>query len=142
MLAKSEQEILDDKRIALVASAGIASERAPLGIRVMKAGKDYLSDKPAMTTLAQLAEVRKVQAQTKRIFSVMYSERHENRATVKAGDLVQAGAIGKCLLARASGESEPAQYLSKRWGLRRVHGCARRAHSTYASSIDVGMKRL
>ena len=94
VLAKGEQEILDDKRIALVASAGIANERAPLGIRVMKAGKDYLSDKPAMTTLAQLAEVRKVQAETKRIFSVMYSERHENRATVKAGDLVQAGAIG------------------------------------------------
>ena len=45
-LAKSEQEILDDKRIALVASAAIASERAPLGIRVMKAGKDFLSDKP------------------------------------------------------------------------------------------------
>src|SRR6185295_16145316 len=49
VLAKREQEILDDKRIALVASAGIANERAPLGIRVMKAGKDYLSDKPAMT---------------------------------------------------------------------------------------------
>ena len=94
VLAKSGQEILDDKRIALVASAGIANERAPLGIRVMKAGKDFLSDKPAMTTLAQLAEVRKVQAETKRIFSVMYSERHENRATVKAGELVQAGAIG------------------------------------------------
>ena len=93
-LAKSEQEILDDKGIALVASAAIASERAPLGVRVMKAGKDFLSDKPAMTTLAQLAEARKVQAETKRIFSVMYSERHENRATVKAGDLVQAGAIG------------------------------------------------
>ena len=97
VLAKNEQEILDDKRIALVASAAIANERAPLGIRVMKAGKDYLSDKPAMTTLAQLAEVRKVQAQTKRIYSVMYSERHENRATVKAGDLVQAGAIGKVI---------------------------------------------
>jgi predicted dehydrogenase len=94
VLAKSDQEILDDKRIQLVTSASIANERAPLGIRVMKAGKDFLSDKPAMTTLAQLAEVRKVQAETKRIFSVMYSERHENRATVKAGELVQAGAIG------------------------------------------------
>jgi len=97
VLARSEQEILDDRRIALVASAAIASERAPLGVRVMKAGKDFLSDKPAMTTLAQLAEVRKVQAETKRIFSVMYSERHENRATVKAGDLVKAGAIGKVI---------------------------------------------
>ena len=96
-LAKSEDEILGDKRIQLVTSASIANERAPLGIRVMKAGKDFLSDKPAMTTLAQLAEVRKVQADTKRIYSVMYSERHENRATVKAGELVQAGAIGRVI---------------------------------------------
>ena len=97
VLVRSEQEILDDKRIQLVTSAAIASERAPLGIRVMKAGKDYLSDKPSMTTLAQLAEVRKAQAETKRIFSVMYSERHENRATVRAGELVKAGAIGRVI---------------------------------------------
>ena len=66
-LAKSEQEILDDPNIKLVVSASIASDRAPLGIRVMKAGKDFMSDKPAMTTLEQLAEVRKVQAETRRI---------------------------------------------------------------------------
>ena len=56
VLAKSEQEILDDKRIALVASAGIASERAPLGIRVMKAGKDYLlriSMKPSVPRIVR-----------------------------------------------------------------------------------------
>ena len=32
-----------------------------------------------------------MQAQTKRIYSIMYSERFENRATVKAGELVKAG---------------------------------------------------
>jgi predicted dehydrogenase len=61
----------------------------------MQHGKDYMSDKPGITTLEQLAEVRRVQAQTKRIYSIMYSERFENRATVKAGELVRAGAIGK-----------------------------------------------
>ncbi len=50
-----------------------------------------------MTSLAQLAAVRRVQAQTKRIYSILYSERHENRATVKAGELVKAGAIGKVI---------------------------------------------
>ena len=60
----------------------------------MQHGKDYMSDKPGITTLEQLAEVRKVQAETKRIYSIMYSERLENRATVKAGELVKAGAIG------------------------------------------------
>ncbi len=94
-LAKSEDEILNDPSIQLVASASIPNLRAPLGIRVMKRGKDYLSDKPAITTLQQLAEVRKVSAQTGRMFAIMYSERLEVRAAVQAGYLVKAGAIGK-----------------------------------------------
>ena len=96
-LAKDEKEILDDKSIQLVLSSIIASERAPLGVRVMKSGKDYMSDKPGITTLEQLAEVRKVQKATGRIYSIMYSERFENRATVKAGELVKAGAIGNVI---------------------------------------------
>ena len=94
-LAKDEREILEDPRIQLVVSASIANERAPLGVRVMQHGKDYMVDKPGITTLEQLAEVRRVQAETKRIYSICYSERLENEATVKAGDLVKAGAIGK-----------------------------------------------
>jgi predicted dehydrogenase len=96
-LAKSEDEILNDKSVQLVVSAGIPDERAPLGVRVMKAGKDYMADKPGITTLEQLAEVRRVQQQTKRIYSIMFSERFENRATVKAGELVKAGAIGQVI---------------------------------------------
>jgi predicted dehydrogenase len=94
-VASSAKEILEDKSIQVIMSSGIASERAPLGIEVMKHGKDYLVDKPGITTLEQLAEVRKVQKATKRIYSILFSERFENRATVKAGDLVRAGAIGK-----------------------------------------------
>lgn len=96
-LARSEAEILNDPAIKLVVSAAIPDERGPLGIRVMKAGKDYMADKPGITTLEQLAEVRKVQQQTKRIYSIMYSERFENKATVKAGELVKAGAIGQVI---------------------------------------------
>jgi predicted dehydrogenase len=91
----SENEILESSSIQLVLSAAIPDERAPTGIRVMQHGKDYMSDKPGITTLEQLAEVRRVQAQSKRIYSIMYSERMENRATVKAGELVKAGAIGR-----------------------------------------------
>jgi predicted dehydrogenase len=92
--AASQKEILDDKSIQLIVSASIPVERAPLGIEVMKSGKDFMVDKPGITTLDQLAEVRKVQKQTKRIYSIMYSERFENRATIKAGELVKSGAIG------------------------------------------------
>jgi predicted dehydrogenase len=96
-LAGSAREILEDPSIQLVVSAGIPNERAPLGIEVMRHGKDYMSDKPGMTTLEQLEEARRVQAETKRIYSILYSERHENRATVKAGELVKAGAIGQVI---------------------------------------------
>ena len=95
--AMNEKEILEDKSIHLVLSSIIPNERAPLGIRVMQHGKDYMSDKPGITSLAQLDEVRRVQKQTGRIYSIMYSERFENKATVKAGELVQSGAIGKVI---------------------------------------------
>lgn len=93
--AKSEQEVLEDKSIQLILSAAIASERAPIGIKAMQHGKDFMADKPGITSLEQLAQVRKVQKDTKRIYSIMYSERFENRATVKAGELIREGAIGK-----------------------------------------------
>ncbi|MBC9032253.1 Gfo/Idh/MocA family oxidoreductase [Sphingomonas sp. JC676] len=94
-LARSEAEILGDKSIQLVAGAPIPDLRAPLGIRVMRAGKDYLGDKPAITTLAQLALVRKAVKETGRKFAIMYSERLESRASVHAGQLVDEGRIGK-----------------------------------------------
>lgn len=94
-VAADPREILEDQSIQLIMSSGIPVERAPLGIEVMKHGKDYLVDKPGIISLKQLTEVRKVQQQTKRIYSIMFSERHENRATVKAGELVKAGVIGK-----------------------------------------------
>jgi predicted dehydrogenase len=95
--AADKKEILEDKSIQLVLSSGIPVERAPLGIEVMRHGKDYLVDKPGITTLDQLAQVRRVQKETRRIYSIMYSERFENRATVKAGELVNSGAIGKVI---------------------------------------------
>ncbi len=95
--ARSEAEILEDARIHMVVTAGIPCERAPLGIRAMQHGKDFMTDKPGFTTLDQLAEARRMQAETQRIYSVCYSERFENGATTKAGELVQAGAIGRVI---------------------------------------------
>ena len=52
-LAGSKNEILEDRSIQLIMSSGIPVERAPLGIEVMKNGKDYLVDKPGITSLEQ-----------------------------------------------------------------------------------------
>lgn len=93
--AKTEDEILEDNSIQLVASASIPVDRASLGIRVMKSGKDFMVDKPGILTLEQFEQVKKVQKETKRIYSIKYSERLGNRASVYAGELIQTGAIGK-----------------------------------------------
>lgn len=86
--------LLDDPSIALILSSAVNADRADIAIAAMRAGKDVMVDKPGVTTLEQLAAVRKVQQETGRIFSICYSEHFENRATVKAGELIAAGAIG------------------------------------------------
>ncbi|MBS1799338.1 MAG: Gfo/Idh/MocA family oxidoreductase [Acidobacteria bacterium] len=96
-MVKSEDEILNDPSIQLVLSSTIPDQRAPLGIRAMKKGKDYLSDKPGATSLAQIDEIRKTISETKRIYAILYSERFEVKAAIKAGDLVKAGAIGRVI---------------------------------------------
>jgi predicted dehydrogenase len=95
--AKSQDEVLHDPLVQLVLSSQIANERAGIGVRAMKAGKDFLSDKPGITTLDDLALVRKAIAETGRIYAIMYSERLEVRAAVYAGELIKQGAIGKVI---------------------------------------------
>jgi len=96
-LVSTEDAVLADNSLQLVLSSAIPNERAPIGIRAMRHGKDYLSDKPGVTTLEQLAEIRKTIAETGKIFAIMYSERLEVKAAVEAGYLVQQGAIGKVI---------------------------------------------
>lgn len=96
-IARDEDEILEDESIQLILGAPIPDRRAPLGVRAMRAGKDYLADKPGIVTLEQLAEVRRAVAETGRKFAIMYSERLEVRSAVYAGELIRQGAIGKVI---------------------------------------------
>ena len=118
-LAASEDEILGEKSIQLVAGAPIPDLRAPLGIRCMRAGKDYLADKPGITTLKQLSDVRKAVKETGRKFAIMYSERLEVRSAVYAGELIKQGAIGRVVQTvnlaphRVNAPSRPAWFFDK-----------------------------
>jgi hypothetical protein len=96
-IAATQDEILEDPTVQLVLTSQIASERAGIAVRAMKHGKDFLSDKPGMTTLEQLADVRKTIAETKRVYAILYSELLEVKAAVYAGVLVRQGAIGKVI---------------------------------------------
>ncbi|WP_314426537.1 Gfo/Idh/MocA family oxidoreductase [uncultured Microbacterium sp.] len=95
--AGSERAVLDDPDVRLVASASIANQRAPLGVRVLDAGKDFFADKPAITTMDDLAAARAAVARTGRTFAVYYGERVHSEAAILAGQLIDQGAIGRVL---------------------------------------------
>lgn len=93
--ARSLEEILDDTDVHLVAAAAVPSERGPLGCRVLRAGKDYFTDKTPFTSLEQLGEARETVAATGRKYMVYYSERLHVECAVHAGKLIADGAIGR-----------------------------------------------
>ncbi len=96
-IAATQDEILTDPSIQLVLTSQVPCERAGIAVRAMRNGKDFLSDKPGMISLEQLAEVRRIIAETKRIYAILYSELLEVKAAMYAGVLVQQGAIGKVI---------------------------------------------
>jgi len=89
-----KRAVLEDNSISLVVSSITPDLRAALAIEVMRHGKDVMVDKPGCITLDELAELRRVQHETGRIWSVCFSERFEQKATERAAELVAAGAIG------------------------------------------------
>ncbi|WP_438348150.1 Gfo/Idh/MocA family protein [Paenibacillus sp. FA6] len=95
--AESEQEVLQDAEVRMVAGAAITSDRCALGMRVMSHGKHYFTDKAPLTTLEQLAEAKQKVEETGLKYAVYYSERLHNESAVYAGQLIEQGAIGRVL---------------------------------------------
>ncbi|WMJ86594.1 Gfo/Idh/MocA family protein [Anaerocolumna sp. MB42-C2] len=95
--ARSEEEVLSDQEVRLVAGAAVTSERCALGLRVMDAGKDYFTDKAPLTTLEQLEMAKAKVKETGRKYAVYYSERIHVEDAVFAGQLIEQGAIGKVI---------------------------------------------
>lgn len=90
-----EAAILSDSEVRLVATADIPVRRADLGVRVMRAGKDFFTDKAASVGHDQLDRLEKAINETGRRFFVFYSERVASPAAVCAKELIDKGAIGK-----------------------------------------------
>jgi len=94
---EDRRRILDDPEIQMILISAVPEDRAGFAIEAMRAGKDVMVDKPGCTTLEQLSNIRKVQAETGRIWSVNFSERFEVPAVTKADELVKDGAIGRVI---------------------------------------------
>lgn len=117
--ATSLDQILNDPEVRLVAAAAIPNLRGPLGCRVMLAGKDYFTDKTPFTTFDQLAEARRIAAQTGRKYMVYFSERLHVECAVFAGQLIQEDAIGRVVQVtgfgphRLNASSRPGWFFKK-----------------------------
>lgn len=111
--------ILDDTAIRLVAAAAVPCDRGPLGIRVMDSGKDYFTDKTPFTSLEQLEAAKRAVTRTGRKYAVYYSERLHVECAVHAGDLIEAGAIGRVIQViglgphRLSADKRPAWFFER-----------------------------
>ena len=114
------ERLLDDPDIDLILTAERFCDRAGTAIEAMRRGKDVLVDKPGCTSLDQLAALRATVAETGRIWMVDFSEHFEVPATVKAIELVRAGAIGRVLQTvglgphRLNAQLRPAWFFDKR----------------------------
>ncbi|GEK89489.1 Predicted dehydrogenase [Alkalibacterium putridalgicola] len=118
-VAESIDQILKDPEVKLVAAAAIPNERSALGNRVMKAGKDYFSDKTAFTTMEQLEETKKVVEETGQKYWVYFSERLHVEGAIFAGQLIEDGVIGDVIQITGFGphrlnkESRPDWFFNK-----------------------------
>lgn len=117
--AVSEEEILQDPEVRLVAAAAVPCLRGPLGVKVMEHHKHYFTDKTPFTTLGQLEQARMVSAATGYKYAVYYSERLHVESAVFAGQLVQSGAIGRVVQVlglgphRLSAATRPAWFFER-----------------------------
>jgi predicted dehydrogenase len=96
-VAYSEAELLGFPDLKLITAAGIPSERAAFGHRVMRAGMDYLVDKCPFTTLEQLRETERVVAETQRLHSVYFAERLHTESGWYLGELARQGVFGQLI---------------------------------------------
>lgn len=96
-VVSSLEEILEDESIHMVAAAAVPNLRSPLGNQVMKAGKDYFTDKTGFTSLEQLEETKKVVKETGQRYFIYFSERIHVEAAVLAGQLIEDGEIGEVI---------------------------------------------
>jgi predicted dehydrogenase len=92
---RSLDEVLEKREVRLVAAAAIPNERGELGCRVMRAGKDYFTDKTPFTSLEQLRQAERTAAETGRKYAVYYSERLHVESAVHAGQLIRDGVVGR-----------------------------------------------
>jgi predicted dehydrogenase len=93
--SSSIDAIIEDPSIDLIVTAAIPRDRGDIALRALRAGKHVVADKPGVTTLEGLEQLRQAVAETDRRWWVMFGERFENRAVAEACTRARLGDIGQ-----------------------------------------------
>ncbi|MBM6593189.1 Gfo/Idh/MocA family protein [Microvirga pudoricolor] len=89
------RRLMEDPSVDVILSAAVPCDRAGIAVEAMGHGKDVMVDKPGVTSLDQLAAVERAVAETRRIFSICFSERFIVPATLVAEKIIRDGTIGR-----------------------------------------------
>lgn len=102
--ARSLESILADDDVDLVVTVGVPADRAPVAVAALEAGRSVLSAKPGVTRRSDLDRIAGVVAEREgRPWTVLFSERFENRAVARAIAMARAGELGKVVQVLGSG---------------------------------------
>ncbi len=94
--ARGVADVLADPDVDLVVTVGVPAERAGVAVAALEAGKAVLSAKPGVTQRADLERIRGLVAgRPGRPWTVLFSERYENRAVARAVAMAREGAVGE-----------------------------------------------
>ena len=89
-----KERLLDDPAIDFIVLSAVPADRAAIAVAAMRRGKDVMTDKPGVTTLAQLEEVERTVAETGRSWSICLG-RLASPASQAALAVVRSGEIGR-----------------------------------------------
>jgi predicted dehydrogenase len=102
--ARALPEVLAADDVDLVVTVGVPADRAGVAIAALEAGKAVLSAKPGVTTRADLERIRALVADIPgRPWTVLFSERFENRAVARAVAMARDGAVGRVVHVTGTG---------------------------------------
>src|SRR5215213_8557017 len=87
--------LLHDPSIDLVVTAAVPDRRASIAIEALTNGKDVVVDKPGCVSLQELDQIKTAVDESRRFWSVTFSERFKVRCVTRAGQLVREGRIGQ-----------------------------------------------
>ncbi|MSP00321.1 MAG: Gfo/Idh/MocA family oxidoreductase [Acetobacteraceae bacterium] len=90
----SRERLLDDPSVDFIVLSAVPRDRADIAIAAMRRGKDVMSDKPGVTTVAQLNAMRDAVRETRRLWSVCVG-RVASPALQAALRVVRSGELGR-----------------------------------------------